>query len=92
LTAGLKHKAAKGELRQGLPVGLDHTHDDQVVITADEAVVEAITTVFRLFEELGSARQVLLSLREDGLLLPDGATDPDGSPGSPRLIPRCTIC
>ncbi|HKS51336.1 MAG TPA: recombinase family protein [Pseudonocardiaceae bacterium] len=70
LTAGLKHKAAKGELRQGLPVGLDHTDDDQVVITADEAVVEAITTVFRRFEELGSARQVLLSLREDGLLLP----------------------
>ena len=35
LTAGLKHKAAKAELRQGLPVGLDHT-DDQVVITTDE--------------------------------------------------------
>jgi DNA invertase Pin-like site-specific DNA recombinase/predicted DNA-binding transcriptional regulator AlpA/biotin operon repressor len=70
LTAGLKHKAAKGELRQGLPVGLDYTDDDQVVITADEAVVEAIATVFRRFEELGSARQVLLGLREDGLLLP----------------------
>lgn len=70
LTAGLKHKAAKGELRQGLPVGLDYTDDDQVTITADEAVVEAIATVFRRFDELGSARQVLLSLREDGLLLP----------------------
>ena len=70
MTAGLKHKAAKGELRQGLPVGLDYTDDDQVVITADEAVVEAIATVFRRFEELGSARQVLLGLREDGLLLP----------------------
>jgi DNA invertase Pin-like site-specific DNA recombinase/predicted DNA-binding transcriptional regulator AlpA len=70
LTAGLKHKAAKGELRQGLPVGLDYTDDDQVIITPDEAVAEAIATVFRRFEELGSARQVLLSLREDGLLLP----------------------
>jgi hypothetical protein len=41
-----------------------------VIITPDEAVVEVIATVFRRFDELGSARQVLLSLREDGLLLP----------------------
>jgi DNA invertase Pin-like site-specific DNA recombinase len=74
LTAGLKHKAAKGELRQGLPVGLDYDGDGQVVITTDEAVREAIGTVFRLFAELGSARQVLLSLRESGLLLPRRAT------------------
>jgi excisionase family DNA binding protein len=70
LTAGLRHKAARGELRQGLPVGFDYDPDDQVVLCADEAVVEAITTVFRRFAELGSARQVLLSLREDGVLLP----------------------
>ncbi len=70
LTAGLRHKAARGELRQGLPVGFDHDADDKIVMTADEAVVEAIAVVFRRFAELGSARQVLLSLREDGLLLP----------------------
>jgi hypothetical protein len=70
LTAGLKHKAARGQLRQGLPVGLDYDADDRVIITPDEAVREAIATVFRRFDELGSARQVLLSLREDGLLLP----------------------
>jgi DNA invertase Pin-like site-specific DNA recombinase len=70
LTAGLHHKAARGELRQGLPVGFDYDPDDHVVMSPDEAVVEAIATVFRRFAELGSARQVLLSLREDGLLLP----------------------
>lgn len=70
LTAGLRHKAARGELRQGLPVGFDHDGDDKIVMTADEAVVEAIAVVYRRFAELGSARQVLLSLREDGLLLP----------------------
>ncbi|MCA1693398.1 MAG: recombinase family protein [Actinobacteria bacterium] len=70
LTAGLYHKAARGELRQGLPVGFDYDQDDKVVLSPDEAVVEAIATVFRRFAELGSARQVLLSLREDGLLLP----------------------
>ena len=69
LTAGLKHKAAKGELRQGLPVGLDY-EDDRAVMTPDEAVREAIVTVYRRFEELGSARQVLIRLREDGVLLP----------------------
>jgi predicted DNA-binding transcriptional regulator AlpA len=70
LTAGLQHKAAKGELRQGLPVGFDYDEDNRVVLTADEAVREAIATVFRRFTELRSARQVVISLREDGLLLP----------------------
>jgi excisionase family DNA binding protein len=70
LTEGLRHKAARGELKQGLPVGLDYDGDDRVIITPDEAVAEAIAAVYRRFDELGSARQVLLSLREDGLLLP----------------------
>ena len=70
LNAGLRHKAAKGELRQGLPVGLDYDLDGRVVLTADEAVREAIQVVYRRFGELGSARQVLLSLRADGLLVP----------------------
>jgi DNA invertase Pin-like site-specific DNA recombinase len=70
LNAGLRHKAARGELRQHLPVGFDYDPDDNVVLSADEAVVEAIATVFRRFDELGSARQVLLSLSGDGLALP----------------------
>jgi DNA invertase Pin-like site-specific DNA recombinase len=74
LTEGLRHKAARGELRQNLPVGLDYDQDDRVIITADEAVAEAITTVYRRFAELGSARAVLLSLRGDGLLLPRRAS------------------
>ena len=70
LTAGLRHKAARGELRQFLPVGFDYDETGAVIITPDEAVVEAIGTVFRRFAELGTGRQVLLSLRGDGLLLP----------------------
>jgi DNA invertase Pin-like site-specific DNA recombinase len=70
LTAGLRHKAARGELRQFLPVGFDYDETGAVMITSDEAVVEAIATVFRRFAELGTGRQVLLSLRGDGLLLP----------------------
>lgn len=70
LTAGLLHKAAKGELRQGLPVGFVYDEADRVVLDPDEAVVESIAAVFRRFEELGSARQVMLSLLEDNLLIP----------------------
>lgn len=70
LDAGLRHKAAKGELRQGLPVGLDYDPDGRVVLSPDEAVKEAVAVVYTRFDELLSARQVLLSLRADGLLLP----------------------
>ncbi|MGH2687511.1 MAG: recombinase family protein [Actinomycetota bacterium] len=70
LTAGLRHKAAKGELRQGLPVGFVHDEDGRIVLDPDEAVRESIATVLRLFDELGSGRQVMLTLRGDGLLIP----------------------
>ena len=70
LTAGLQHKAAKGELRQGLPVGLVHDEDGRTVLDHDESVRSAIATVFSRFDELSSARQVMLSLIEDNLLIP----------------------
>jgi DNA invertase Pin-like site-specific DNA recombinase len=70
LTAGLRHKAAKGELRQGVPVGFVYDDEDRIVMDPNEAVIEAIATVFRRFDELGSARQVMLSLRGDGVLIP----------------------
>ena len=70
LTAGLLHKAAKGELRQGLPVGFVYDDADRVTLDPDEAVIESIAVVFRRFEELGSARQVMLALLEDNLLIP----------------------
>jgi DNA invertase Pin-like site-specific DNA recombinase len=70
LTAGLRHKAAKGQLRQGLPVGFVYDEEDQVVLDPDESVREAIATVFRRFDEVGSARQVMLSLLGDNVLVP----------------------
>jgi excisionase family DNA binding protein len=87
LTAGLKHKAAKGGLRQGLPIGLDYDEDDRVILIADEAVREAIATVFRRFDELGSARQVLIGLREDGVLLPRRANGSKRITWAPATYP-----
>ena len=70
LLAGLRHKAAKGELRISVPAGYDYAPDGAIVMSADEAIREAVATVFARFLELCSARQVTLSLRDDGLLLP----------------------
>ena len=38
LTAALRHKAARGELRQLLPVGLDYDDGGKVMLSTDEAV------------------------------------------------------
>ena len=70
LTEALRHKAARGELRQLLPVGLDYDDGGKVVLSDDEAVRSAISQVYALFAQLGSARQVMTTLRERGLLLP----------------------
>lgn len=70
LTAALRHKASRGELRQLLPVGLDYDDDGQVMLSPDEAVRSAIGQVYALFAQLGSARQVMMTLRERGLRLP----------------------
>jgi DNA invertase Pin-like site-specific DNA recombinase len=66
LTGALRHKAARGELRQLLPVGLDYDDDGKVVLSGDEAVRSAISQVYALFAQLGSARQVMTTLRERG--------------------------
>jgi DNA invertase Pin-like site-specific DNA recombinase/predicted DNA-binding transcriptional regulator AlpA len=70
LTAALRHKAARGELRQLLPVGLDYDDGGKIVLSDDEAVRSAIGQVHALFAQLGSARQVMMTLRDRGLLLP----------------------
>lgn len=63
-------KARRGELRVGLPPGYCWEEAGQVEFDPDERVVEAMRLLFRKFAELGSARQVLLWLRDAGLRLP----------------------
>lgn len=70
LTGARLHKAAKGELRVLLPVGLEYAPDATVMLAGDESVRAAIDEVFARFAAQTSARQVLLSLRSDGLKLP----------------------
>ena len=71
LNGGIRNKAARGELRRGLPVGLVWGEaDGEVRFHPDEAVCAAIRTVFNCFAELGSARRVWLWLRSEGLKFP----------------------
>ena len=71
LEGGIRNKAARGELRRGLPIGLVWGEDDgEVRLHPDEAVTGAIKTVFERFAELGSARQVWLWFRFQGLNFP----------------------
>jgi hypothetical protein len=52
------------------PAGYDVDDMNQLVKTSDESVVQAIETVFSKFDELGSARQVFVWWREQGLKFP----------------------
>ena len=71
LEGGIRNKAARGELRRGLPVGFVWGEGDgEVCFDPDAAVVGAIHTVFAKFTELGSARKVWLWFRSEGLSFP----------------------
>jgi DNA invertase Pin-like site-specific DNA recombinase len=71
LNGGIRNKAARGELRRGLPVGLIWGEaDGEVLLHPDEAVSGALRTVFERFAEMGSARQVWLWFRQQGLRFP----------------------
>ena len=71
LEGGIRNKAARGELRRGLPVGfLWGEKDGEVRLHPDQAVKGALTTVFEKFAEVGSARQVWLHFRSEGLRFP----------------------
>ena len=71
LDGGIRHKAKRGELRRGLPVGLVWgERDGEILLDPDEAVRGALTRVFRRFSELHSVRQVWLWLRSEGIQFP----------------------
>jgi DNA invertase Pin-like site-specific DNA recombinase len=71
LDGGIRHKAARGELRRGVPTGFVWGEaDGEILFHPDEAVVNAIRTVFERFAETGSARRVWLWFRSNDLLFP----------------------
>ena len=55
LRGGSLHKAGKGELRLPLPAGLEYDEAGRIRVTPDEAVADAIATVFAHFASSGAA-------------------------------------
>jgi DNA invertase Pin-like site-specific DNA recombinase len=71
LDGGIRNKAARGELRRGLPVGFIWGEaDGEVLFHPDAAVTTAIRSVFERFAEFGSARRVWLWLRSEAPSFP----------------------
>jgi DNA invertase Pin-like site-specific DNA recombinase len=71
LEGGIRNKAARGELRKALPVGLVWGEEEgEILLDPDEAVRGAITTIFDRFGELGSVRQVWLWMRRERVQFP----------------------
>jgi DNA invertase Pin-like site-specific DNA recombinase/transposase-like protein len=71
LDGGIRHKAARGELRRGLPVGLVWGETDgQILMHPDEAVTGVITAIFGRFAVCGSVRGTWLWLRDQDLKFP----------------------
>src|SRR6266511_4093119 len=94
LDGGVRNKAARGELRRALPVGLVWGEGaGEIRLHPDEAVTGVIRAVFERFAACGSARSVWLWLREQDLkwpLQPAPTCTARRSCGSPRPTTRCT--
>jgi DNA invertase Pin-like site-specific DNA recombinase len=71
LEGGIRNKAARGQLRRGLPVGFVWGEQDgEVLLHPDQAVTEAIQSIFDKFTEMGSVRRVWLWFRSQNLVFP----------------------
>jgi hypothetical protein len=71
LNGGIRNKAARGELRRGLPVGFVWGEGDgEVGLHPDQSVTDAVRTVFARFAEMGSVRRVWLHFRSESLRFP----------------------
>jgi len=73
LLGGKLNKAKKGELRFPLPVGLCHDENGHIVLDPDEEVRGAVSLVFRLFRETGSAFGVVQDFAKRALRFPKRA-------------------
>ena len=98
LDGGIRNKAARGELRRGLPVGLIWGEaDGEIRFHPDEAVTGVIAAVFERFEVCGSARATWLWLRGRACAgrcrrspIPGVAAGYRRSPGWSPPTTRCT--
>src|SRR5437868_12892373 len=70
LQGGKLNKAKKGELRMPLAVGFRYDEQGRIILDPDDEVRRAVTVVFRLFREAGTAFSVVQRFAERGLRFP----------------------
>ena len=70
LLGGKLNKARKGELRFPLPVGFCYDEESRIILDPDEEVRSAVSLVFRLFRETGTAFAVMQRFAESQLRFP----------------------
>jgi DNA invertase Pin-like site-specific DNA recombinase len=73
LQGGKLNKAKKGELRFPLPVGFGYDPENRIILDPDEEVRGAVSLVFRLFRETGTAFAVMQRFVAGGLRFPKRA-------------------
>jgi hypothetical protein len=66
----LEQKVRRGFALWEVPVGFIRTEEGQIEKTPDRQVQQAIVSVFRKFQQLGSARQATIWFREERILVP----------------------
>lgn len=64
------HEPGLPNERIGVPIGYVWSRDNGLMMDPDRRIQDAIRTIFKLFERFGSATQVLLHMRREGLLFP----------------------
>ena len=87
----LRAMIGRGEVLWEVPVGYERTDDNRCEMTPDRQVQEGIRGIFAKFQELGSARQVLLWYRQEKIPTPTRQLGPQGGvrwklPGYPRIL------
>jgi len=65
-----EQKVRRGFALWEVPVGFIRTEEGRIEKTPDRQVQQAIISVFRKFQQLGSARQATIWFREEQILLP----------------------
>jgi len=70
LYSALLNKASRGDLMIRLPLGFEWTEEGKVVLVANQEAQNIIRLIFSQFERLGSARSVMLWLRDQHLQMP----------------------
>jgi len=102
MQAGARHKAERGELRQGLPVGLARGPAGEVILNPDEEVQARIRLVFEKFRAhpLGRRRDAVpagsafasASLPKSRPYPLRGGLATSTYLGHPRYAPQSSLC